>query len=144
MRPGDYNFVLDNFLSNIWEGGIVVSGCNNIVSGNIIRECNEGINLYGHSNTLSKNTIWAEDTISLSGSCKNIIIYNNFMNKDNNAFFINSFFTFWCRNYWGDWLGLVPRPIVGIIGSEIFLIAIPWVNFDWYPAREPYEWWLNE
>lgn len=47
----------------------------------------------------------------------------------------------WSRNYW-DRPRLLPKPIIGtrriVINEDLFL-DIPWVNFDWHPAQEPYD-----
>ena len=42
----------------------------------------------------------------------------------------------WSENYWGR-PRILPKPIFGImvIGS----VPIPWFNFDWNPAQEPYD-----
>lgn len=48
----------------------------------------------------------------------------------------------WVRNYWFNWDGRGPKEIYGIIsiflGHKIF-IPLPWLDFDWNPAGEPYD-----
>ena len=68
----------------------------------------------------------------------NWIYGNNFFNNGINAYFFNCIINFWFGNCWDDWFLLFPRPIYGYI----FLfndLSIPWLNFDWHPAREPYD-----
>jgi len=42
----------------------------------------------------------------------------------------------WDSNYWDKWIGFGPKLIFGRIGLNGL---IPWVNFDWHPAEEPYD-----
>jgi len=46
----------------------------------------------------------------------------------------------WKRNYWEDWIGLGPKIIWGKIkrNDPYNLFQFPWPNFDWHPAKEPY------
>jgi hypothetical protein len=71
-------------------------------------------------------------------STKNVIVENNFINNSRNAFFYTDFFSFerWDGNYWDDWRGFGPKIIFGLIEKPILS---PWFNFDWNPAREPYD-----
>ena len=64
---------------------------------------------------------------------------------------------FWNQNYWDDSLGYIPRPIKGKADIEFKIrfffpdpeqsgwgwlgitIPFPWINFDWHPAKEPYD-----
>jgi len=62
---------------------------------------------------------------------------NNFINNGDEelgqaAFFV-SYFNRWKRNYWDDWIGTGPYIINGIQFKGDY------VNFDWLPAREPYD-----
>ena len=43
----------------------------------------------------------------------------------------------WIHNYWKKWLWIPPKPIPGKLLTKIGFI--PWYNFDWHPAKEPYE-----
>lgn len=79
--------------------------------------------------------------IILVGSVDNVITHNNFIKNKINAFFADAisidppFFygkSKWLGNYWNR-PRLLPKPIFGIMAM------IPWLNFDWRPAREPYE-----
>lgn len=48
----------------------------------------------------------------------------------------------WDKNYWDGWKGIGPLPISGflslIIGKNR-VFTIPWIQFDWHPAKEPYD-----
>jgi len=52
----------------------------------------------------------------------------------------------WRANYWSDWKFPMPRPIrafleldIWVFDRDIFYTTIPCYNFDFHPAREPYE-----
>ncbi|MCK4365535.1 MAG: S8 family serine peptidase [Thermoplasmatales archaeon] len=110
----------------------------------------------------SKNIICNNDIINnfigvrlVKMSNKNEILYNNFINDNprfiyEHASFRNSYFNKWKRNYWDDWIGLksnifrlTPKRIPYRLSdlSFIFYLRIPRIrcNFDWCPAKEPYE-----
>ena len=93
------------------------------------------------NNLISENHI--EDNaggILLVGSVDNVISYNNFIKNKINAFFKDAFSFYpisygrskWLGNYWNR-PRLLPKPIFGIMAM------MPWLNFDWRPAREPYD-----
>jgi len=67
----------------------------------------------------------------------NIINQNNFIENEHHAVFNQSFFNFWYGNYWDDWIENKPRPING--DNILFDGIVPWVQFDWKPATEPYD-----
>lgn len=67
---------------------------------------------------------------------------NNFVENDEHAFFVWSFQNCWDRNYWDDAPRVGPKVIRGCFlvyktPSEFF--EIPWLNFDWHPASDPYD-----
>jgi len=68
----------------------------------------------------------------------NIVSYNNFIDNGENAFFASSYFIIWKMNYWGKSIA-GPYPISGKWGIPTFPIGLPVFNFDWYPAKEPYD-----
>jgi hypothetical protein len=76
--------------------------------------------------------------VFLNKTNSNVIMYNNFLVKTD-AYFINSFKTIWLFNYWQN-PRILPKPISGklIFFKEIFPITIPWLNIDWRPALEPF------
>ena len=66
-------------------------------------------------------------------SDNNCISQNVFNENTVNAFFYNSKDT-WNDNYW-ELSRCLPKPILGII--TINEVRIPWIQFDWHPAKEP-------
>ena len=128
-------------------------GSNNIICGNNIGSCNTGIlNRLGNDNTISGNNIEL-CPFGFSNECgtRNSIINNNF--KECWYFlpwFEVSFIDFlkkdkWIGNYWDNWKGVGPKRIFGIMVIGIPLgefgipIPIPRFEYDWYPAKEPYD-----
>ena len=61
------------------------------------------------------------------------------MNNDLSAYFENSSFNFWWRNYWDDWSSSRPRPINGTHYGPLLKTTDPWTTYDWRPAQEPYD-----
>jgi nitrous oxidase accessory protein len=113
------NHIDHNGISGGFNGGIHLQDCSKsvLISGNTI-ESNDRYGLY------------------LLRSSANMITNNNFIRNKYNAHFSHfSLFTHWKGNYWTDWRGFGPKLIKGKLG-EVFL---PWVNFDWHPAQEPYD-----
>jgi len=72
-------------------------------------------------------------------SKNNNISRNNFINnKKTNAVFYGTLFNCrnkWNSNYWGR-PRLFPKIIFGRIGPNL---NIPWYQFDWHPAKEPFD-----
>jgi parallel beta-helix repeat protein len=107
------------------------------ITGNILSDNGYGIYLRGASN---QNTIKGKNRIQdnaigvkISESHGNIISKNDFIGNLQHAYFYQSFFTTWRRNYWDDQVFLFPKVIHGSFGKREF----PWVNFDWFPMRRP-------
>jgi parallel beta-helix repeat protein len=74
--------------------------------------------------------------VYFSRSWNNKVMKNNFINNTEHASF--SYFSLWNKwqkNYWDDWIGFGPKCIKGKLGDSV----IPWFNFDWHPAQEPYD-----
>ena len=66
------------------------------------------------------------------------ITRNNFVGNELHAGFLDCYFILWHNNYWDDWSIPLPRPIFGR-NFWFFL----WVQFDWRPLMQLYEWWKN-
>jgi parallel beta-helix repeat protein len=106
----------------------------NIISQNKISYCTrDGIALEMTSflNIISKNNISQCERygIFLHKSIFTVVKENNLVDNNINAFFRASMGTRWVRNYWDDWIGIGPKMIKGST----------WVDFDWRPARQPYD-----
>jgi len=113
------NHIYNNGAGEFLDGGILIQDCNyNVLVNNVIKTNNK----YG---------------LFLLRSMNNKVVENNFIgNIYCNAFFLQfSLFNHWSSNYWTDWIGLGPKLIKGKLGDRY----IPWVNFDWHPAKEPYD-----
>ena len=116
------NSILHNYISkNIF--GILCSSTGDYLAYNEISN-----NEYGISCTDS--------------SC--IFMRNNIVQNGENADFFNFFQYFyrknkWKNNYWSDYVGnrISPKIIYGEI--YLFFFTIPWYQFDWHPASEPYD-----
>lgn len=120
------------------ECGIEMQHCKNtIFSGNIIRKNGYGVYLRGASdeNTITGMNLIQDNVLGvrISESSKNQIIRNDFVGNLQHAYFYNSFFTVWRRNYWDDQVLFFPKVISGSIGKREFT----WVNVDWFPLRRP-------
>jgi len=110
----------------------------NIITNNIISNNQYGIYLGGHTETFDLVKIFSD------GSNNNIILKNNFLGNELDAFFQNSFRNQWKQNYWNR-----PQILPIFISGEIYwIIPIPhggefhWPWFpqiDWYPAKKPYD-----
>lgn len=109
------NKITNDGISNRSIAIFLVQSSSNIISENIIENNQAGIGLLMSSN-------------------ENSIGRNNLINNKEQAKFLNSLFNSWSGNYWDDLGGIWPKIIKGTI-----LFIIPWLNFDWHPAREPYD-----
>jgi len=148
--------------------GISVEGKQKEINGNNIYNCSLGIrnlginnlifnnnltkNKYGIFNTGFFNKIFGNNIennkigIELSGSVSNRIYENNLINNNKNAFFRESFLNKWGKNYWNESRNL-PICIKGGVhwykpdgyGSNEEVIICNLYNFDWHPAKEPYD-----
>jgi parallel beta-helix repeat protein len=117
-----YNYILGNHIGNNGEQGILVTYTNhNVISGNNIED-----------NGLHGICIWYAH--------RNNILYNNFINNNNEnnqplLILWNSHLTIWRGNFWDRPL-MRPKLIVGSI--SVGPLSVPWVNYDWQPAKEPH------
>ena len=123
------------------------------IKGNIVSDNENGMLIHSGSHfcTISENVISSnsEYGIDISHSEENLIFKNNFENNGVNAYMeyhLELGFNKWSfatkGNYWDDWDGSGSKIIYGkqylIMGAGDGF-SIPWVNFDWYPAQEPYD-----
>ena len=107
-----------------------------IIKENIIINNDYGINAHNfHESIFEGNIITNNDRIGIQigSSSSNIKIRNNnFIFNSRHATFENSENLSWDGNYWGR-PRLLPYPIFGRRG------LIPWIEFDYNPATEPYD-----
>ena len=126
---------------SIMSEGISVDYSTNItIIHNHISRCIYGIGIIDSENiTVIQNYIsrcvWGiiivlpENVNIIQNNFIRNIIYTTFSSNLKNLFCI-----YWDGNYWGR-PRLLPHPIRG----RLYLIPIPIVQFDWHPAKEPYD-----
>ncbi len=156
-----------NKLENGKYGISLEGSSNSTVSNNIIKKFKYGIYIdsdIGPNNTIIHNQCEENDIglyIELATDSGKVMQNNFINNKRNIKFFIehpirrlrlrllNPVFT---NNYYDTWLGKGPKWIIGraIIFYIPFyfpllytvllipILIIPWIKFDWHPAKEPY------
>ena len=128
-----------NVISGVETGILCWDSNQNTITGNKIYKCREfGIDLASSNhnniegNTFEDNTVGLQIYYSLGNRIKN----NNFIDNLWQAqFFYGAFFygftNRWNGNYWNG-SRFHPYPIIGVY------IFFPWIQFDWYPVKEPY------
>jgi parallel beta-helix repeat protein len=120
----------NNIFKNNTRGLYIDNGYNNTIEGNIFNSNVVGLQLdLSFLNCICKNTLISNFIgINLAVSYLNSITSNNFLS--NNITVIMYLSTnLWYANYWNKPRSL-PKPIIGIL---------PFVQFDWHPAKEPYD-----
>lgn len=163
LASGSNHMVSENIIMNSHQG-IWYSALDSTFTNNTITNIGyEGILLWcGHGNTITNNNIThARQGLVILESCNNLIKRNNIAHNTGGVFlslskrnkfyennFINSgyaghvefkgysFSNRWKGNYWDNQIvhGL-PKVIFGRFG----VLPIPWLNFDWRPAKQPYD-----
>jgi hypothetical protein len=88
------------------------------------------------------NAIFYKRIPSIMDIIENIIKKSKIPSDHYNFFDLNN--KYWDGNYWDDHDGDGPKKINGSIQTEglfnqFLLYNIPWINFDFHPAKEPYE-----
>ena len=130
--------IKNNHISGGKVGIYVVEADKNIISYNHIYNNAVGIKVglnapipLAMENVVQYNAIYDNDLGITLVARFTKIKYNNFINNNLDA----TFYTFpdiWNHNYWNR-PRFLPVPILGIVGF------IPWLQFDWFPAKEPYD-----
>lgn len=157
IQGGSFNIITHNIVSESkywcgistsksWTRGNVIS-YNEVTHNNWVGIEIEGVENIICNNNISYNTECGLYLSSFLGTdCKrNVIKENNFIGNGLNSEFDVKFLSLnlWYENYWDDWHSFLPKPIHGrciIFSAECFRIRVPWIQFDWHPAREPYRW----
>jgi parallel beta-helix repeat protein len=144
---------------NVIQGGVEISYCrSNTFRYNDISNGSTGIFLEGacRSNSFVNNNITHNGIgVLLIGCLLNMFKRNNFLHNDVHAYFedtllVSLFPNIWRRNYWDDSVGFSLKRIPGkmIINHLSFNpdpeyqeppTIITWFNFDWFPAKRPYD-----
>jgi parallel beta-helix repeat protein len=132
-----YNVVSRNIITDTTTyDGITLGGSYNVVSENtLINNTMSGIRVSNSSfNTIKKNIVKDSKSFGIwikIKSSDNVISQNTFINNPVHAFFTLCGKSTWDGNYWGR--RVLPKPIFGI------RLLLPRIEFDWHPAREPYD-----
>lgn len=122
-----YNFIHDNTYDFSTSSGIY------------LQDCNKGLVLIEWNRIVSNNKFG----VYLMRSCNNTIRYNNFIDNERHIGFcyngFNSdcgFSNDWDENYWDNQINPWVKILFGAFDDKSL---IPFVNFDWHPASEPYD-----
>jgi parallel beta-helix repeat protein len=167
IQDSSYHTVMNNSIKNSDAGIYAVDTSHNIFFNNIITDCYCGMWFHCCSNSsITRNFIAnnnqalylktesSNNEISYNVIEKNIkgiylwyssndnnITYNAFLHNFRNVFFSDSF-NRWDANYW-ERSRILPK---WILGGKTFTIPflssfylLPWFEFDWHPAQEPYD-----
>lgn len=142
---GGRTTIRNNFIANNYFLGMMISGSLNKIRNNHFIN-NGKYSMYGDptgaaiglyesyfsffENNHFENNVYA---FQIGMGYGNFIRENNFINsQEKDVFFINAF-NIWSRNYWNESRD-TPKAIPGFI-----YFPIPWIQFDWRPAKEPYD-----
>ena len=139
------NQIINNEVKSGYDIGIGIfdSSNNNVISNNVIS--NTYIGLYiavkCYFNKIFSNIVKQSSKygIWIHWSFLNLVTKNNFIDNGCNAYFENSSFNLWFKNYWDDWSSSRPRPIEGIRYGPILKTTDPWKTYDLRPAKAPYD-----
>jgi parallel beta-helix repeat protein len=131
LYDSKFNILKGNTISNNGIGINVGESKFNNIKGNTISNNGEGISLY-------RNPFigFIVDVFDF-----NIILKNNFIDNEQDAYFSNSFFNKWILNYWNR-PRILPKVILGGLQGEGWGSPpdpIPLLNIDWRPAKQPYD-----
>ena len=143
--------ITGNIVTDCDEIGILVTCFSPTnISGNRIERCKIGIQFGSEYSSI----VYGNDIESCAVGIQNagwgsIITKNNFKNYSQIGFWFYKPFlypvkNYWRGNYWDTWTGIGPKKLLGlyVIGWRFPIqipLLIPWVEFDWHPAKEPHD-----
>jgi parallel beta-helix repeat protein len=135
------NWIFHNTIegySNNQVSTIILDKClRTTVEANIITDCFRAIRLVeSWLNRIASNEFRNNEIgIELSWlSLRNYIIKNNFIDNGISAdFYMISILNKWDENFWDE-----PRTKPFPIRGSLLLLFIPWIEYDYNPAQEPY------
>lgn len=145
------NNVSHNHIQSGMAGVYVGSQHPQTISYNRISNCSTGIYLEESSGNavLGNHITGNQEGLFCSYAPGNTIQYNNFISNTRHARFVTFLHArflapnTWSHNYWDDWMQVGGKVIFGALYIPTFSligIFVPWLNLDWHPASEPYEW----
>lgn len=148
LQASKNNTISKNIVSNNLKGFLIFADSvfNNVYE-NEVKNNNYG---FYTAFTVYNNII--ENNITNSSECGLYFYFvrlctikkNNFINNTRHVYFIERLRlafdrNYWIRNYWDSWIGFGPKILKGQMFTEwIGQKLLPWINFDWFPARKPY------
>lgn len=128
--------ISNNHITHTNRGIFLIESFDNVISNNsIVHNTKYGIMLQRCAHDYIQNnefTLNEGIALFIYDAANNEIKYNNFRDNQINAFFINAPINYYVENYWNG-ARIFPKIIFGLRS------IIPWVNFDWHPAQEPYD-----
>ncbi len=135
--PSSNNIVRGNVISDCEDGIVLWDSSYNLIEENIIHNCSR----FGIDNTFNynmfQNNVIKDNPMGYHSffGMYNTVTQNNFINNQVHAQYENSRLRYlitnkWNGNYW-DRGRLLPYPIRGT------LFIFPWIQFDWRPALVP-------
>ncbi len=120
----------------------------------ILNNNNEGIAIINCDNTLISRNLCENNSnagVGIGDSLNTRVECNNFKHNGPLGHFAFNFGkgydnkypgNIWAGNYWGR-PRVFPKPIFGVFTyrreAQSPIIIIPWLIFDWHPAKEPYD-----
>jgi len=146
-------YIHDNIIQDAGSSLDISTSRDCIISNNVFSEATNGIYLEGSTNikfigNTFSNNYWGA---FLQDAYFNKFKKNNFIDNDISAFFLSHMFLCpvynkWVSNYWDDLGSKIIKRIQGIwwfafpfFPNEFIEIQIPRFNYDWRPAKEPYD-----
>jgi parallel beta-helix repeat protein len=153
MPWAEYTNVFENEITHNNVGIYIdapyfTSCCYNNIYQNHIHNNNYGIvavtyykyGIVGYNNISKNSLVNNSNGVYLLGKVtRNTFSNNNFIGNNRAVYFEYESFlngNYWVNNYWEKTRRL-PYLIKGKV--SLFLFCIPWRNFDWHPAQEPYD-----
>jgi len=133
IRAFSKNIIMRNIVENNNYFGISIGIGSNIVAFNNVTRNGGGIQVY--------TVLEFDRKYCPIGKPFNIIVKNNILLNEINGYFENFIFNYWRNNYWYQYDK--PKVIRGKIWwstvTPDHIIERNWINFDWRPAKEPYD-----
>jgi parallel beta-helix repeat protein len=131
-----WNIIMDNILEDNTLGMYIHWSDNNDISRNIFRNnIRSGMELEAARGSIIEHNIFQDQEgyglYLRSGSNKNTIQFNDFIDNEIQAYFDGSLHNKWKNNYWSDSRWIILKPIRG----QLDIRDVPWINFELFPHQ---------
>ena len=138
LHSNEQCMVTDNIVYDCFLGISTFITSNGTIIMNTVSDTEFGIYVQGSKrNTITRNNMQDNQCgMYLNGAYFNEITENNFINNDRHFDFHGVYLNTIDSNYWERLFNIGPKPISGLL---FLSIPIPWLIFDWHPAKEPYD-----